>query len=194
MQRTGSAIQAYSGQFVWPADLRPEDIRIEDVAHALAHQCRYSGHTERFYSVAQHSVLCAIMAPEEHRKWALLHDAGEAYLVDIPRPIKKMIPGIYALEQQIDRAVALRFNLPWPRPEIIQEIDDRMLATEATQLLKVPAGGFHASPHWFGPDTFPTPYNIKIVPWTPEQAEAWFLQFYEGGAMSIPLDTIRSAA
>ena len=82
--RRGGWIQTYTGRQFWPLDPRIEDIDIHDIAHALSHQCRYSGHCLRFYSVAEHSVLLSHHVAGEHMLWALLHDAWEAYLAAIP--------------------------------------------------------------------------------------------------------------
>lgn len=174
--RTGNAVQVYSGRFVWPLDLRPEDITLEDIAHSLAFQCRYNGHTRRYYSVAEHSVLMSCLVPEEHRQWALMHDASEAYLSDIPRPIKKNLQFVYSLEKQMEEAIAAKFGLPYPMPEAIREYDNRMLAAEAPQLLLEPEGGWKNSVHWFGPGEWPKPFKFEVNCWQPAVAEMKFIE------------------
>jgi uncharacterized protein len=87
--RTGDWIQTYTGKQFWPLSPLPEDIVIEDIAHALSMQCRFGGHVRTFYSVAQHSVHVSLLVEPQYALWGLLHDAAEAYLVDLPRPIKK---------------------------------------------------------------------------------------------------------
>ena len=81
-------IGTFSGLRFWPLDPNPEKILIADIAHALAHQCRFGGHASKFYSVAEHSVHVSKLCLPEHALWGLLHDASEAYLVDLPRPLK----------------------------------------------------------------------------------------------------------
>src|ERR1039457_118422 len=83
-------IGTFSGLRFWPLDPNPEKILIDDIAHALAHQCRFGGHASRFYSVAEHSVHVSRLCPPEDALWGLLHDASEAYLVDLPRPLKQL--------------------------------------------------------------------------------------------------------
>ncbi|MDF7810480.1 hypothetical protein [Hymenobacter sp. YC55] len=83
-------IQTFTGQDFDPFNPSPAKIKIEDIAHALANQCRFSGHTKQFYSVAQHCVEVASRVAPEYQGLALMHDASEAYLADLPRPLKAM--------------------------------------------------------------------------------------------------------
>ena len=103
--RKGDWIQTFTGRAFYVLDPRPEDVDIEDIAHALSMQCRFAGHCREFYSVAQHSVTASWLVPPEDALWGLLHDAAEAYVVDLPRPIKRA----WQLESYgiIDRDVAL---------------------------------------------------------------------------------------
>lgn len=78
--------------------VQPEDITIEDIAHSLAYQCRFNGHTKRFYSVAEHSVILSqLIEPKsevqnlERRLCALLHDAAECYTGDITGPVRTLL-------------------------------------------------------------------------------------------------------
>lgn len=103
--RSGDWIQTATGGQFWPMDPQPDEIDINDIAHALAMLCRFGGHCLRFYSVAEHSVLLSHAVPPEHALWALLHDATEGYLVDMPRPIKAFLPGYKEAEAGIVRAV-----------------------------------------------------------------------------------------
>src|ERR1019366_10480236 len=126
-------IGTFSGLRFWPLGPNPAKILIEDVAHALAHQCRFSGHASKFYSVAEHSVHVSRLCLPEHALWGLLHDASEAYLVDLPRPLK-LLPEFAAYreaERRLQRAVAVRFGLPEDQPASVTEADDTMLWIEA---------------------------------------------------------------
>src|SRR5665213_153577 len=100
MDRIGNWMQTYTGKQYWPCDPRPEEVFIIDIAHALSQMCRYSGHCIHFYSVAEHSVLLSRYASTlETKKWSLLHDASEAYITDIIRPVSYThltLPTIYS--------------------------------------------------------------------------------------------------
>ena len=136
-QREGDWILTRTGIQFWPLDPRVEEIKIEDIAHALAMQCRFSGHCAHHYSVAQHSVIVSANAPAEAALWGLLHDAAEAYLVDLPRPIKRYseLGSIYkTLEARIMRCIAEKFNLG-PEPDCLTLLDDRALMTEKRDIM-----------------------------------------------------------
>jgi hypothetical protein len=138
-------IQTASGRQFWPLDPRPEDIFMVDVAHALAMKCRYTGHCLEFYSVAQHSVLASLLMEQWARLenecqktwglWGLLHDATEAYLPDVARPVKRELIGFKEIEDRLAECVAMRFGLPWPMPDRIAEADLVLLATEYRDLM-----------------------------------------------------------
>lgn len=144
--------------------LSGEDIRLEDIAHALANLCRFVGHVRGFYSVAQHSLLVTAMlghdADKTLRRKALLHDATEAYLADLPRNVKHApeLQGYRRLEADLNRRIMERFSLP-------VEDDPRVKASDI----------FVGDMEWqqFMNDA---PYGIHIVSWGPEQAKAEFLK------------------
>lgn len=136
--RVGDWIQTYSGRPFWPLDPRPEEICIEDIAHALAHQCRFAGHVKRFYSVGEHCVRVSFICDPADALWGLLHDAAEAYLVDLPRPIKRHseIGQMYSeVERRLMAAVCERFGLAVEEPESVGVADKILLGIEARDLM-----------------------------------------------------------
>lgn len=124
-------IRTFSGRKFWPLDPRPEDVCIEDIAHALSNNCRWGGHAHRFYSVAQHSLFVAHWLPTLE---ALMHDASEAYILDMPRPIKRQMPEYSAIEDNLMKCIAERFDFPYPFPKQVKAADDFALYYEKSQL------------------------------------------------------------
>lgn len=136
--RQGDWMQTYSGYQFWPLDPMPEDVHILDIAHALSNQCRFAGHCRTFYSVAQHSVIVSQVVPLHDALWGLLHDAAEAYLVDLPRPLKRHseMGRLYqAIEGRLVHVICERFGLPTDEPESVRLADDVVLMTEKRDLM-----------------------------------------------------------
>lgn len=134
-------IQTHSGARVSILDPAPNDIKLEDIAWALAHQCRFAGHCKKFYSVAEHSMLVASYLPRELSLAGLLHDAAEAYIIDIPSPLKALIPGYKSFENRFESAilVALGLKLLTSDEKAAIKIADKIaLATEAEVLMGDP--------------------------------------------------------
>lgn len=119
----------------FPLDPRPEDFNLEQIAHALSQQCRYGGHTKRFYSVAQHCVLVSLLCPTYPAE-GLMHDASEAYLGDIIKPLKVLFPLYLSAEYRMEEALAKRWNLTHPWPPEVKHADLVMLATEKRDLIE----------------------------------------------------------
>lgn len=136
--RKGDWLQTFTGKRFFPLDPREEDVCIEDIAHSLAHQCRYGGHVKRFYSVAEHCILLSERVYPDHAFAALMHDCAEAYLVDIPRPIKIALPQYKLIEQEVEKVIAKKFNVTYPWPDEVMICDTRMLNDEGTQLMGPP--------------------------------------------------------
>lgn len=111
LEQTESCITTASGKFF--DILKPEeyDFDIEEIATALSNLCRYTGHVNQFYSVAEHSVLVSRIVPDRLALAGLLHDASEAYLGDVSSPLKKLLPEYKAIEARVQQAIATRFNL-----------------------------------------------------------------------------------
>lgn len=164
--RKGDWIQTFSGRQFWPIDPRPEDIEIEDVAHALSMLCRYGGHCRRFYSVAEHSVLLSRHVAPTNALWALLHDASEAYLVDVPRPIKPSLGGYLEAEAVISAAICERFGLDVEMPPEVKAADTAILMDERLQNMAF------APVRW---STDGLPLGIQLNYWPPKKAEYEFL-------------------
>lgn len=165
-KRIGDFIITYTGLRCHPLDPRPEEICLEDIATALSNECRYGGHIVPLFSVGQHSVLVAMHLPHWLRKVGLMHDAAEAYLKDIPRPIKKHLRDYGPAEARMARCIGLRYglNLEFLSPEVHEE-DMRALATEKRDLF---------APSRAHEETV-TPWRGKISPWTPEESKKAFL-------------------
>jgi uncharacterized protein len=162
-ERGDGWIQTYSlGQF-WPLDPRPEDVRIADIGHALSMMCRFTGHVHSFYSVAEHCVRVSEEVEKRARaanmprgdvsrmaRWGLLHDASEAYLVDLARPVKRMhaMAPYRAAEAAIMLAVQQRFGLVGDEPGLVKEVDMVLCYTEARDLFPRvhPEWKWHADP------------------------------------------------
>jgi hypothetical protein len=156
-------------------DPRVEDVRLNDIAAALSKQCRYAGHCRRFYSVAEHSVHVAHLTSggAKLKLAALLHDGSEAYLVDIPRPIKNAMPEYRAIEDRL--VIFERFGLDglWPLPHEIVDLDVRILHDECAQNVAKPPV----------PWGFPgEAVGVELQYWTPIAAASWFIsEFYRYG-------------
>lgn len=129
-------IRTFSGQTVNILDPDPATININDIAHALSNQCRFSGHTSHFYSVAEHSVLVAKAVPFSEALAGLLHDASEAYLVDIPTPVKVLLPEYFKLEYRLMEVIAAKFGFAYPLSKNVEHEDKWMLQQEWEKLIE----------------------------------------------------------
>lgn len=134
---TGETIRTFMGHFVNVFDPDPDTIDINDIAHALANTCRFGGHTYKFFSVAEHCCMVAtnLKIPKELKITALLHDATEAYMCDMPRPIKRNLPGYKEVEKNFEKVIAKKFNLVYPFPAIIKEVDNDQLEWEHQNII-----------------------------------------------------------
>lgn len=174
--RAVSFIQTYTGRAFWPLKPTTEALSVIDIAHALSNQCRYSGHVKFFYSVAQHCCLLAAHVSQrggtpEQCLQILMHDAAEAYLVDIPRPVKQFMPQYRVWDKAINDTI--RQWMGWGDLAILDfqdDLDSRVIVDERAALL----GGSLDWGHRM------KPVGIHIQPWTPEMAEKQFLLQYAG--------------
>lgn len=163
--RRGDWMQTYTGRAFWPLDPRADEIVPADIAHALSMLCRYGGHTRSFYSVAEHCVLMSMKVPAEHALWALLHDATEAYLVDLPRPIKRQLPQYKAIEDALMVHICARFGLDPREPAEVIEADSRILLDERAVLMSAPPRP------WRQDEAGVEPLRVRIEGWQPARAE-----------------------
>ena len=175
-QRIGDWICTYTLKQFYPLDPRPEDVTIEDIAHSLSQVCRYGGHTRYHYFVAQHSVYVA----QAVKSWggsildqflALVHDASEAYLVDVPRPIKNDLKGYKEMEKKVQDIILERFGLGGTvEPQMVKDADMSVFAVEAKSL-------FSNVDNWKGLNQF-KPCKTIVSKMTCEAAESEFLNLY----------------
>lgn len=174
VQERGINMQLFSGKPFFLTDPLAREMRIEDIAHSLANQCRFNGHTIEFYSVAQHSVLVSQYVDPEYAMAGLMHDAGEAYVSDLSKPVKVIIQGEYkALESRIDHVVCEAFDLNYLECHSgpVKEADMRILSTEKRDLMAAPCGVCWGTIH--------PPYAEHIVPLLPKEAEKLFLERFK---------------
>jgi len=164
--RIGDWIQTYTGKCFYPLDPRPEEIDIIDIAHSLSMTCRYAGHVERFYSVAEHSVIVSQHVHPKNALWGLLHDATEAYSADIPSPLKKYIPGWKEMERKLMDAVCRKYNLDLEEPHNVKDVDFNICGDEMICLMGKPDREWQIKPKALG---------VKIHGWNPLQAKTQFL-------------------
>lgn len=163
--RVGDWIQTYTGRQFWPLDPRAEDVDVIDIAHALSMQCRFAGHCLHFYSVAEHSVHVSRAVSAASALLALLHDAAEAYLVDVPRPVKPFLAGYKEAEARIMRVVCAHFGIAAEVPDDVIEADWRILGDERANLSRCVV-------EWRDP---PEPMGVRLSLWSPQDAETAFL-------------------
>ena len=139
-------IRTYTGKEFYPMDPKPEAIDIRDIAHALSLVCRGNGHVNRFFSVAQHCINCAMEAEARGCSQrvilaCLVHDASEAYMSDVPRPFKQFLDEYLAQEECLLEVVYGKFlgsPLSEEEQKTIKQIDDDMLYFDLRELLNEP--------------------------------------------------------
>lgn len=124
-------IQTFTGKQFDFLLQHPDDVDIIDIAWALAHQCRYAGHTIKHYSIAEHSVYLSRALPQEFKLEGLMHDASEAYLVDMPRPAKRLLADYARIEDDVMQTINQKFGGKiYPMSPIVKEYDTRILGNE----------------------------------------------------------------
>lgn len=181
-ERRGDWMITASGRRFWPLDPREDEVDFGDIAHALSNTCRYGGHVRTFYSVAEHSVLLCrhlrettphTMLGRRLAKWALLHDASEAYFADVIRPVKRFVPALTVIEDALDRCIWTRAGLIEPggvpaMPAAVKRCDGEIIGDEARALFGEER---LAAARW---STVPDGLGLTIEGWPPEVAEFHF--------------------
>lgn len=171
-------VQTYTGRRFYPLEPRPQDVDVVDIAHALGMICRYGGHSAQLYTVGQHSLLVASAVARDYPErldWqlmALMHDASEAYLVDVPRPIKPFLVGYYEVEARVEACIQRALSLPTD-PDgaaLVKTYDSRILVDECRKLT--------GNSDWGR--SFGEPLGVMISPLSPWQSERQFLAMYDG--------------
>jgi uncharacterized protein len=173
----GPYLQTVSGRWVNPFDPDPSQLDAGDIARALANQCRFGGHSRVFYSVAQHSVIVSELVEQrggdvEDAFAALMHDATEAYLGDMPHPLKHRSPlgaAFKDAEDHLERALRERFGIKPDVPEI-KRVDRSLLATERRTF---------SDETWHWPELEGVePLDLELKAWTPDEAAEAFARRY----------------
>jgi 5'-nucleotidase len=173
----GPYLQTVSGRWVNPFDPDPEQLDAGDIARALANQCRFGGHCRPFYSVAQHSVIVSQLVEErggdaEDVFAALMHDATEAYLGDMPHPLKHRSPlgaAFKAAEEQLEAALRAHFRIKADVPEI-KRADRALLAAERRAF---------SAEAWHWPELAGVePVELELTAWAPDEAARAFAARY----------------
>lgn len=173
-----SHIKTATGRYIDFLHPMENEYDIQDIAHALSMQCRFTGHTSRHYSVAQHSVLVSYQVPSDFAFAGLMHDAVEAYLGDVSSPLKALLPEYKKIEHAMERALFLQHGVEFPFPPCIKQADLIALNVERLELF---------DPARRDPDYWPAPPAMKVRPtspfvaairMTPEEAKQVFLLRY----------------
>lgn len=167
----GPTIMLQSGawfDFCAPAS---SEFTIGDIAHGLANICRYSGQCSNFYSVAEHSILVSETAVGFEFE-ALMHDAAEAFLGDITRPLKQILPEYRRIESEVERAILDRFGVTGPLPPQVKQADLRVLASEQKQIMPTGTDGWVR-----GHKVDPAPIVVRHLP--PAEAKRVFLERFK---------------
>lgn len=169
----GSWMQTFSGRKFYPLDPRADEVHLADIAHGLAMTCRYGGHAQRYYSVAEHAVIVSCYVPAEYAREALLHDSSEAYIGDMIRPLKHSpeMAEFRKAEAAIERAVFDHFGIVQTDASraAVKEIDDRILVDEIGALMADP-------PMYWQRHAAVSPLGATIAALTPAHAEHVFLR------------------
>lgn len=163
----GATILTADGAYFDYDNPEPETITLNAIARGLSNTCRFAGQCSRFYSVAEHSVYVSLLVPPEHARAGLLHDAAEAFICDMPKPLKEVLPEYKAVEKRIEAVVLAKFGIDH-LPPAVKRADTIMLATEQQQLM-------NCRDRWEWTDGY-EPAEITIACLSPDEAFHYFLE------------------
>ena len=173
--KAGIGIEMVNGGRFLILDPKASALDPQVLAHALSNLCRFTGHTQKFYSVAQHCVIVSKIVPPELAMQGLLHDASEAFIGDLSRPLKAILdilaPGIlFSIEERIHEVIAEKFKSGFPHDPAVKIADNVSLATEKRDLMA------ETGRPWYNlPDPLPT----KIKALGPRGARNLWLDRFE---------------
>jgi hypothetical protein len=145
---------------------------ITDIARGLSHTARFSGQTQRVYTVAQHSVLVSKLVPPEHALEGLLHDGTEAFLCDVPSPLKRMLPGYVELEKRAEADMCKRFGMKFPFHPSIKEADIRVFLAERRDMQPCVKEECYEGRGL-------APYPNKIIAWDSHMSYIYFMRRFK---------------
>ncbi|PIZ81725.1 phosphohydrolase [Candidatus Pacearchaeota archaeon CG_4_10_14_0_2_um_filter_30_11] len=170
-ERKGDWMQIFTGKKFWPLDPKSEEVDIKDIALSLAFQCRFNGHSNYFYSIAQHSVIVSKIVSKDQASAALLHDAAETYIGDMVSPLKRFMLEFKEIENKIEKIIFEKFGIKNVNQKEIKRADNIALVTEMRDLMKSP-------PERWKVASF-EPIHEKIISMGPEESEKIFLKRFE---------------
>ncbi len=176
MSNRGDWMQTYSGGMFYPGDPRPGEVFIVDIVAGLSRDCRFAGQCREFYSVAEHSVRASYLVAPAQAMQALLHDASEAYLRDLPKGVKRLCRDYQGLEHRVAKAIGDQFGVELVNlhPDV-KRADLIMLATERRDLMPNPPAP------WDDIENV-RPLTEVIEPWSEEEAaQEFMMRFVELG-------------
>lgn len=167
--QTKYSISTYDGSFFDFHNPTNFSFDIETIAHALSNICRYGGHSNRFYSVAEHSILVSEVVPAKLALCGLLHDASEAFVGDMPSPLKALCQSYRDIEDKVHEAICAQYNLPFPFPSDIKLADKMVYRAERDQVTCVPDTLWH---------TEIAKAKVVVMCYPPEEAKFRFMERY----------------
>lgn len=170
----GNSIKLLNGKYLDLLNPDPVVIDLPTIATVLGRICRFGGHSPRFYSVAEHCVQMTRLATKQGIKnpalrSILLHDAAEAYIGDVTKPLKNLLTEYHAIETNVEEAIAEHFGCDFAEHRaVIKTYDRAMLSIEKQQLWPDDAE------RWEGFSNVDSD-GIKLQYWSPEQAARMFV-------------------